>query len=87
VHARRTRNHRDDRDRHTPEETTAERIRHQDFRGQRPGIVVSVIAFVVFAASARVVERMVALALVPLGFARYYERRLKSTAQAHGPDS
>ncbi len=46
-------------------------------------LVVSALSSIVFFASDKVPEGLVALALVPLCFARYYERRLKSTTQAY----
>lgn len=46
-------------------------------------LVVCALSCFVFLAGGRVVEALVALVLVPLCFARYYERRLKSTTQAY----
>lgn len=46
-------------------------------------LVVFVLSSIVFFSSGRTVEGIVALALVPPCFARYYERRLKSTTQAY----
>lgn len=46
-------------------------------------LVVCALGSIVFFASGRISESVVALALVPPCFARYYERRLKSTTQAY----
>lgn len=46
-------------------------------------LVVCALSSIVFFASGRMSESVVALALVPPCFARYYERRLKSTTQAY----
>jgi hypothetical protein len=46
-------------------------------------LVVCALSSIVFFASGRMYESVVALALVPPCFARYYERRLKSTTQAY----
>ncbi|MDP2883769.1 MAG: hypothetical protein Q8P51_01950 [Ignavibacteria bacterium] len=46
-------------------------------------LVVCTLSFVVFLSGGRTLEGIVALALVPPCFARYYERRLKSTTQAY----
>ncbi len=46
-------------------------------------LVVCVLAFAVFLSSGLVLESVAALVLVPPCFARYYERRLKSTTQAY----
>ncbi len=46
-------------------------------------LVVCALSSIVFFASGRIFESIVALAMVPPCFARYYERRLKSTTQAY----
>lgn len=46
-------------------------------------LVVCGLSAIAFLSRAQVVEGIVALVLVPLCFARYYERRLKSTTQAY----
>jgi hypothetical protein len=46
-------------------------------------LVVCALSSIVFFSSSKVPEGIVALALVPPCFARYYERRLKSTTQAY----
>jgi hypothetical protein len=46
-------------------------------------LVVCVLSTVTFMLGAKPLEALVALALVPPCFARYYERRLKSTTQAY----
>jgi len=46
-------------------------------------LVVCLLSSIAFFLGARAVEGLVALALVPPSFARYYERRLKSTTQAY----
>ena len=46
-------------------------------------LVVFVMSSIVFFSGGKVLEGIVALVLVPPCFARYYERRLKSTTQAY----
>lgn len=46
-------------------------------------LVVCVLSSIVFFTNERMLESIMALALAPLCFARYYERRLKSTTQAY----
>lgn len=46
-------------------------------------LVVCALSSIVFFLGGKATEGFVALALVPLCFARYYERRLKSTTQAY----
>jgi hypothetical protein len=46
-------------------------------------LVVCALSSIVFFASGRMPESVAALVLVPPCFARYYERRLKSTTQAY----
>ena len=46
-------------------------------------LIVCVLTSIAFFSSDRTIEGLVALALVPPCFARYYERRLKSTTHAY----